>query len=254
MRQTLITIVALSAVCSSHGQWQLVNGYNSMDHGHSAGNAWVPQNLDTMPVFNSIQIIPSAPQLNSTVVEDFFSNGTVTDVGVMFESQPGFDPNAIVGWRVSVWSSVGNAAASGTSLSLNTVATTFVPNSLVTYTLQPSIPVPGPAYSAEMSVNLATGPGQFWIGMAAELDFQSSGVNYFVYILRHTGQFGGPHVLGAGTSGDAWGVNPANGYINGPLYWVRENAAYGVNSVPEPGLTAAVGLGLAALARRRRAR
>ncbi|MCW5938398.1 MAG: PEP-CTERM sorting domain-containing protein [Fimbriimonadaceae bacterium] len=251
MKNSILTIVALGAVCAtSFAQWQRVPGYNSMDHGHSVGNTWLSQNLSSMSTFGSMQIIPGFSQFNSTVVDDFVSNGVVTDVGVMFEAtSPNFKTTNIRGWRVSVWRSPTDAGNSSANLDQFAVATTFVPNSQVTYAQQFGTGATSQAYSAEMGVNFNTGVGQFWIGMAPEHDFQ---VNGQTFILQHNMLLSLPNVLGAGTAFDSWAVNPGNGFGMGPLFQLRENAAYGVNSVPEPGLMMALGLGIAALARRRR--
>lgn len=214
-----------------------------MDHFNPVG-----ANLITNPTFGVMQIFPDVPTFSSTVVDDFISSGTIlSSVDVAFElSNPNVNTSLIQGWQVSVWSSVANASTSGNGLNGNAVAQMMAPPTALGNLAGTG--AVGTAKSVSLTnLNLGglTVGAHYWIGVAPVLEFTASGGQTF--ILANTA----PALLGAGTANDGMGVNPGAGF-GGTVFATNNNAAYRVNTVPEPATLVALGAGLAALARRRR--
>lgn len=167
--------------------------------------------------FGVFQIFePAFQAFNSTVVDDFQSNGTaITEVGAAFEvSNPSINLANIQGWRVSVWQSPADASMSGTSLSERAAATIIVAPQSGSMTQ-----LTNTWYRVKLLLNLIVPAGRLWFGMAPILDFDPNGQTY---ILSNPS----PDVLGSNTNNSSVGVNPGNGFGLGALVTVDTNAAY----------------------------
>lgn len=208
-----------------------------------------PQNL--LDAGNSTSnVFTDVLNLGSTQIDDFVLT-VPTDlllVDIAFARSTGTPP-PYGSYRVSIWSSVANAAASGDNLTANVVATVLVPAASITITEITPHPtgVGDPtAYIVSIPLNLnIASAGTYWIGVAGVGD---STADDQLYILRSPG------------AGNSVFVNPLDGYGNGSSLAQDFNTAYrlsgeaALGGVPEPGTIGLIGAGLIGLvAWRRRA-
>mgnify|MGYP000271128058 CR=1 FL=1 len=141
-------------------------------------------------------------------------------------------------YRVEIYTSIAAAAAN-----LNGTYRQVVARGLATD--------PGAASQGRVSVPVnivIPNAGTYWVALMAEVDFGTSG------------QFGIMQSTGGTPGGaNAWQANPGGGFGQGTSFQIMlggapQNLAYRMTSqpVPEPATMAALGLGAAALIRRRR--
>ncbi len=228
MKRTLLTLSFVVAAAAASANLDQINNTSG---------------LIQTPEFGVAQVFGDFADFTGTVVDDFVSAGTVTDVAMAFELSDAsiFSTlnNRVRGWRVSYWSSAAGAGNSGNDLTGGTIATELVSGSRVSY----STIVSGSQFRVDLSgLNHNTGAGRVWIGMAAVMDFTGNGQ---VFILSNTNPANGG-------GNNSVGANPTNGFGLGNSFPVNTNAAYAVKSVPEPATMLALGAGLAAVAARRR--
>lgn len=144
------------------------------------------------------------------------------------------DFSGVSAWRVEIYSSVSAAASNLTgdvaSLSFTNAQATFTP-------LSPT--------GAKVSFNLSqllSPSTSYLVGVIPVMNFGSFGQTFVV--------------TGSGDNGQSWQINPGGGFaFPGNVSNVTGDAAYRVEAtgvVPEPASMVALGLGLAAVVRRRR--
>lgn len=184
-----------------------------MDHVNPAGSLFTPA------TFNVAQIFPDFPVFSSTVVEDFDSvGGRVVSVTCAIElSSSTVNLANAEGWRVSFWSSVTQAGLSGNDLTGAVLSTVLVQTTEVQLTY-----LGGLRYLVRLPMSLPLIPGRIWVGVAPLLTFEPNSSQTFVLANSN------PVHLGAGTSGNAFGVNPGEGFGLGKSFLVGFNAAYKV--------------------------
>ena len=220
----LMCVASVAAV--SHAQIDQITG-------QTFGNSYASQDFE--PANNAFDI---------NAIDDF-SIGTginITRMEAMVGTWNGFTSFAnVTAWRVEVYSSIAAGAANLTGdVGSQTVAagSTTMPGGTTGLV---SIPV---------NINIS-GPGTYYVGVMAVLPFTGGG------------QIGIQDSTGGNPGGaNAWQINPGGGFgfgtsqIIGGVTGPSQNLAYRMTStaVPEPASMAILGLGVAALIRRRRAR
>lgn len=195
-----------------------------------------------------VQVFTDTPDKSRMVIDDFNADLPILDSAAfayeLTNSPQIGHPN---GWRISVWSSVADAATSDDTFTANTVATTFVSFAGGGWAITPLFGAGTDTQAFRIdftNLGLNIGTGVRYIGIAPE---QSSTTVPNWLITNHLN----PAVLGNGTAFDSVGINPSGGLGLGTTYSVGNNASYEVGLVPEPASIAAFA-GLAALVARRR--
>jgi len=196
--------------------------------------------------FGVDQIFGDFADFSGAVIDDFTvaTTSNVTSVAGAFElSTPTINLGNIKGWQVSIFSSVANAGNSGNGLNNNTEAQQMV--ATATNTELFGTLANGRAFRFDVKTNLNVNAGSHYLMVAPVLDFTNNGQTF---LLSNTdaGAFPGGN--------NSFGINPGNGFGGGTSLAVGTNAALELHAdaVPEPASMVALGLGIAAFARRRR--
>ncbi len=198
---------------------------------------------------SATQVFTDLPQFTSAAIDDFTLTGAfdLTEASVLLEFTSRYAPTAV---QVSIFSSVADAAASGSSLNGNTAAQQLVATGLTTVTslggnnVRVDVPLNGLSLSA----------GTYYLAVAPVQNFSNNGQ---LFMLANTASQPGGN--------NAVFVNPGGGFgppsirpqaYNASLRLVG-NPSAPTGAVPEPGTLALATTGLLPLAgavvRRRRA-
>lgn len=236
-------IITLSmAVVSSATFSQVLGG---MDHINVVG-----PDLVSTAANGRIEVSTDLPETSRMVIDDFYADQNILKtVEMAFENTSTLDIDRPNGWRISIWSSATDAAASGNDLTGNVVQTTYVDFATGSWTTTPLFGTGATNFASKITfsnLNLDIGTGVRYIGVAP---VQASTNQIKWRILAHKN----PFLLGNNTANDSLGINPGGGLGLGTLYSVGTNAAYSVELVPEPLSFLALGLALVALTKKRRA-
>ena len=191
------------------------------------------------------QIFPDQPLFSSMIIDDFEAVGPITSVSMAFElSDPAFFsrlPSAVRGWRISVFESVAAAERTSADFTDNALATVVVTQA--TYT---TIGTVGNTTGFRVDfgdLTLDAGVGLRWIGVAAILPAETQEQ---VFLLGNAQ----PVSYGGGAPNNAVFVNPGEQFGAWRSYALNLNAAYRVESVPEPAALTALALAVGMLTRR----
>ena len=230
MRNILILSLAAVAGLSSA---QTLNKYNCIDQINNVGG------LISTPNFGVNQHFEAGFAAFSGFVADdcVTTAGFVDQMGVAMEfSNPAtlnILDQAIKGWDIYASQSQATLAGGGGLAATVGYAGTKVSNVAA---------VANSRIFEIKGLNIAVTAGTTWFAMVPIMDFTPNGQTF---ILSNT--------TGVTPNGNnSQGFNPGNGFGLGTQVPVLTNAALGVNVVPEPASMVALGLGIAAFARRRR--
>jgi hypothetical protein len=186
------------------------------------------------------QVFPDFPDFSGMVVDDFVAGGTITRVSAAFElGNPSFFehlPSRVNGWRVSVFASVSQAEQSGNEFMANVLGTQVVTD--VTYADLGEVNGVR-AFTVDMPyLSIEAGAGAMWLGVSAVMPLTG---NDQVFLLGNAT----PTSRGGGGVQDAVFVNPGQVFGSWRSHPLNIDAAYRVESVPEPTILLAIVIGLA---------
>ncbi|MBS1724532.1 MAG: hypothetical protein JSS66_16440 [Armatimonadetes bacterium] len=206
-------LIWLGATAASGQSFMLMNQIDPVGPNLRMTDRWGPA-----------QIFPDYPAFSSTQIDDFVSGGGIVDqVEIAFYiTAASLDFNNVQGWRVSMWTSPGDAANSGLNLDQNTVGTTLVPTSAVVVQEIFNTQAEGRTFRVTIPTALFLPPGVFWVGVAPILSFDPNGQTMG---LSHSN----PSQLGINPL-NGLGVNPGEGFGAGRLITTNTNIAYSVRA------------------------
>lgn len=184
------------------------------------------------------------PTFDINAIDDFTvsaaANITAVEVVMGMWNNANISFSNVDGYRIEIYSSV----AAGASNLVGDVASVAVApgNAVVDTGWLGGANIVSKVSMSGLNINILGG-GTYWIGVMASQDFATEG---------QVGTAGST----VGTGNDMWQVNPGGGFGQGTSFQpaVLTNAAIRITGteVPEPGTFIAIGVGLAALALRRR--
>ncbi|MDQ2986651.1 MAG: PEP-CTERM sorting domain-containing protein [Armatimonadota bacterium] len=234
MNRLLLTAIAATLGVAANAQF-LMDQIGPDNTGQTGQTVHASQDFNgAFPTFdvNAIDDFTIGAAANITAVEAVM--GMYNSVNINFAN--------VLGYRIEVYSSV----AAGASNLVGDVASVAVApaNAVVDTSWLGGTNIVSKVSMSGLNINIGSA-GTYWVGVMAVQDFALHG---------QVGVSGST----VGTGNDMWQVNPGGGFGLGTSFQpvIPTNAAYRVTGtlVPEPGTFIAIGVGLAALALRRRSK